>query len=252
TTYTPNMGLLRKLFGRSRKSKPTASGSVVMTNPDPFPDDATFEAVRQHVLRRTAENNPLYNAILREAAWFTPLGWLSANFPEQDGFVFCELGEFPRDIEYKKTVTIPRDDARLYLVGRQGDPNARVGGKKQGGIVCIALCALPPAGVGEGETAGTPFARGTLGTPAINAAEKALLGFIREMQDVGYQGQGPLGEGVEGCLGLVIMGVDMLLYEYGREKGFFDPPGGFEFEDKKVEAEPLPRPPLAGAEGGHK
>jgi hypothetical protein len=51
---------------------------------------------------------------------------------------------------------------------------------------------------------------------------------------------------------MVIMGVDMLVYEFGREKGFFDPPGGFEFEEKRVEAEPLPWPPLPGAEAGQK
>jgi hypothetical protein len=224
-----------------------------MLNPDPFPDDATFEAVRQHVLNFAGKNDPQYQAMLREAALQPPLWWLHANFPQEDGFVYCTLGPLPRDIQYidkndsNKTVTIPQDDTCLYLVGRGGDRTARVDGKKQGGVVCVALRAMPPAGVGEGETAGMPFARGTLGTAAMDAAEGALLGFIRTMQDEGYQGQRPLGDGVEGCLAVVFMGVDMLVYEYSKERGFFDPPGGFAFEDKKVDAEPLPWPPLPGA-----
>ncbi|KAG7284314.1 hypothetical protein NEMBOFW57_010686 [Staphylotrichum longicolle] len=259
------MSFLCSCFGGGRKSKPAASKSssskpqpahsnapTHMISPDPFPDDATFEAVRQHVLARAAENrhNPVYQAMMREAALQSPLMWLQSNFPDEQGYVYCTLGPFPRDIKYvhrnnnDKPGTIPQEDTSLYLIGRGGDHTARVDGKKQGGVVCVAMCALPPAGVGEPETAGTPFARGTLGTPAMDAAEKALLGFIKEMQDVGHQGSMPLGERVEGCLGIVFMGVNMLIYEYSKEKGFFDPPGGFEVEDKKVEAEPLPWPPL--------
>lgn len=261
------MSFLCSWFGGGRKSKSAASKSpsskpqpapsnsnapTQMISPDPFPDDATFEAVRQHVLASTAKHrdDPVYQAMMREAALQAPIMWLQANFPVDDGYVYCTVGPLPQDIHYTdktdndKAGIIPQDDTCIYLVGRGGDRTARVGGKKQGGFVCVTMCVLPPAGVGEPETAGTPFARGTLGTPAMDAAEKALLGFIREMQDVGHQGSMPLGDRVNGCLGVVFMGVDMLIYEYSKEKGFFDPPGGFEIEDKKVDAEPLPWPPM--------
>ncbi|KAK4040986.1 hypothetical protein C8A01DRAFT_35044 [Parachaetomium inaequale] len=174
----------------------------------PFPDDATFEAVRQDFLRRAAENvnDSEFQTIMRLGAFEGSVAWVLDNFPEKDGFVYWPLDEFPRDIQYgddKKggeVVTVPQADTRLFLMGRRraDHEDARVDGKKQGGLACVALCALPPAGVGEGGMAGTPMARGTGETPAMDAAEKALLGFVRELQDVGCQEQAPMGEAVDG------------------------------------------------------
>ena len=92
----------------------------------------------------------------------------------------------------------------------------------------MAVTVLPPAGLGEGQMA------------AVSAAEAALLAFLREAQDVGYLGSPPMGADLEGCLAFVFLGADVSVYEYSRERGFFDPPGGFEFEHKRVDAAPLP------------
>ncbi len=239
----------------------TANAPTRLFHPSSLADDATVKAANEDILRFAAQNitNPQYQAFLRQFGLDWPLAWLQTNFPPAsqnniNGFVYLQLGSFPQDISYvdkteKKeeegddgktstVVKIPQDDTRLVLVGkRQGDgdtPAARIDGIKQSGVVCVALCVLPPAGAGKPEVlAGTPLAD-MAGTPAMEAAEQALLGFIRGLQDVGYQGARPMGEDLDGCQAIVFMGQDLLISEYSREKGFFDPPGGVVFEKKKV------------------
>ena len=231
--------------------------------PSSLADDATVKAANENILRFAAQNitNPQYQAFVRQCGFDMPLAWLQTNFPpasrpqsDNNGFVYCQLGTFPRDISYadktekegggadgktSTVVTIPQDDTRLVLVGkRQGDgsaPAARIDGIKQGGVVCVALCVLPPAGLGApGALAGTSLADKTGGTPAMKAAEQALLGFLRELQDDGYQGSDPQGEVVDGCQAIVFMGQELLVSEYSKQRGFFDPAGGYVFEKKKV------------------
>jgi hypothetical protein len=108
--------------------------------------------------------------------------------------------------------------------------DARVDGKKQGGLVCVALCALPPADV----------AWGTGATPAMNAAEKALLRFVRELRDDGTRGRCRWAR-------LWTCALRLCLWAHSEQRGVFDSSGGFEFQEKRVEAEPLPWPPLSGA-----
>lgn len=225
----------------------------------PINADAHDNAAWEHLLQRVAEKDPLYEGIVRKAAFDATVDWLQVNFPEDphwhpsaratvptrlDGngppriFRYCHAGPFPATISYLDddgmTKTVPPDDTRLVFVGRSGDRAARVGGIKQGGTVCVALTVLPPPGVGEGETAGQPLAR-TAETPAMDAANAALLAFIRETQDRGFLGSPPLGPDLEGSLAIVFMGADLFVSEYSRESGFFDPPGGFAFEETLVD-----------------
>jgi hypothetical protein len=191
--------------------------------------------------RRVAENGTDFLAGLRQVAFETPFDFFQANFPTEDGFMYSSPGPAPWDINYTdktegedKVVTIPRNDTRLYLVG-----------KKQGGVVCVALYAMPPAEVGPPEFAGTPLAGKTLDSPAMDAIDKALLESIRLLQDVGYEQYPPLGDNVvDGCLAIGFLGVGMSVSEYSREKGLYDPPGGVEFKIKKVDMGSLHFPAL--------
>lgn len=220
-------------------------------------------AAWEHTMQRVAEKDPVSEVIVRMAAFTATVDWLQVNFPEDpfwhpsaaatvprsvdgdtDGppriFRYYHHGPFPRTISYLDddgtTRTIPPDDTRLVFVGRSGDRTARVGGIKQGGTVCVALTVLTPPGVGEGETAGQPLAR-TAGTAAMAAADAALLAFFREAQGQGFMGSPPLGAELEGSLAIVFMGADLTVSEYSRERGFFDPPGGFAFEERLVDME---------------
>jgi hypothetical protein len=99
--------------------------------------------------------------------------------------------------------------------------------------------------VGEPEFAGTPFARETIDTPAMDVAGKSLLDSIRLLQDVGYGEYPPLGDHVvHGCMGMVIMGGGVSISEYSKARGLYDPPGGVEFEMKVDEGPELPWPAL--------
>ncbi len=239
---------------------------------NPF-TDATEDAARQRILQQMADNNPLYQPIMRQACFEATIHWLQDSFPEETGpcntaaalpwqapallwwqdpgdaprrfFRYEHTGPFPKTISYAAAdgggadkapmTTIPWDDTRLIFVARSGSPITRVGGIKQGGTVCVAITVLPPAGLGEGETAA-----------AMRAAETALLAFLREAQDVGYLGSPPMGAELEGCLAFVFLGGDVSVSEFSSERGLFDPPGGFEFEHKKVD--PAPLLPLPGTE----
>jgi hypothetical protein len=262
SNYHASTGFARKLFGDGHKSissdsnssqstpsspserqlEPTAFPIKSILYRNPFPDDVSIEAVKQHMSRKLAENDPEFLASLRQIAFETPYDIFQTNFPQEDGFMYSSPGPAPQDINYadetggeEKVATIPRDDTRLYLVG-----------KKQGGTVCVALCALPPAGVGEPEFSGTPLARETIDTPAMDVAGKSLLDSIRLLQDVGYVEYPPLGDHVvHGCMGMVIMGGGVSISEYSKARGLYDPPGGVEFEMKKVDEGPeLPWPAL--------
>ncbi|KAG7293472.1 hypothetical protein NEMBOFW57_003523 [Staphylotrichum longicolle] len=225
----------------------------------PITDEARDKAEYENMMQRVAEKDPVYEGIMRKAAFDTTVTWLQVNFPEDphwhpsaratvptrlDGngppriFRYCHAGPFPTTISYLHddgtTKMVPPDDTRLVFVGRSGDRAARVGGIKQGGTVCVAITVLPPPGVGEGETAGQPLAR-TAGTTAMDAANAALLAFIRETQDRGFLGSPPLGPELEGSLAIVFMGADLFVSEYSQERGFFDPPGGFAFEETLVD-----------------
>ncbi len=240
---------------------------------NPFTDDATEDAARQRILQQMADNNPLYQPIMRQACFEATIHWLQDNFPEETGprntaaalpwrapallwwqnpsdasrrfFRYEHAGPFPKTISYAAAdgggadkapmTTISWDDTRLIFVSRSGGPTTRVGGIKQGGTVCVAITVLPPARLGEGETAAV-----------MRAAETALLAFLKEAQDVGYLGSPPIGAELEGCLAFVFLGGDVSVSEYSSERGLFDPPGGFEFEHKKVD--PAPLPPLPGTE----
>lgn len=147
-------------------------------------------------------------------------------------------------------MAIPRVDTALYVVGRGGDPCARVEGRKQGGVVCVALSALPPPGLGEPKSRGADLERSTSETLAMDAVKKALLEFTKMLQDVGYQGSSSVGELVEGCMAMVFLGAEMSVFEYSSERGLYELPGGIEYEVKKeVDANPrVPWPPLPGSE----
>ncbi|KAK4188112.1 hypothetical protein QBC35DRAFT_550381 [Podospora australis] len=215
------MGLLKKLF--TRKHKESNDRSITLHNPpNPFPDEGTFTQIRSHVLSRAAANDPSYLALMRQAAFQTPFAWLEANFPAAKGFFICSepipypYGDISVD-DNEGTVINAEEDTRIYLAGKPGV-----------GTVCVKMMVIPPKNVGSGETRGLPFARDTLGTPAMDAAEGALLGLMRRWQEENGEKGTP---GVEdGCLAVVVMGVDMLVWEYSRERGFYDPPGGFVFE----------------------
>ena len=253
TAYTGST--LKPLLGGSRSASTTTSqparSPTRILQPNPHPDAAAQAAFRADLLSHEAElqTHPEQLASLRMEAVCYCYAWLATNFPREDGFVYWPMGQLPRDItfitnekleeggEVEGAGTIPRDDTWVWLVGRQGDPGARIDGKKQGGVVCVAMLALPPAGVGGPVMAGTPVAEGTSGTSAMAAAERALLGYVKGLQDVGgHKGQGPMGELVEGSMAVVFMGADMAVYDYSRGSGFVDPPG-LEFVEKRVDME---------------
>ncbi len=217
----------------------------------PLTAATTIRSARQEMLRHLASedhpNPPDSPAALRIAVSFYSLTWLLANFPQRqgesaDGYIYWVMGAFPRDIEYpaaagegKEKTTIPQADTELWLFGSQGDPSLprTADGRKQTGYACLALVVQPLA-----ETAGTQAAA------AMRAAEEALLGLMRELQDVGpqageFSGVGPMGEALEGCVAVVFMGPELSVYEYSRERGLFEPPGGVEFEEKVVDLKSL-------------
>ena len=115
----------------------------------------------------------------------------------------------------------------------------RVGFRKQGGIACLALFAAPPAPDSGGVVRvrnGLPLPEGTTeGTPAMLAAEKALLEYARELQDVGTGGSGPLGVPTDGCMAVVFMGCNKSVYFYSKERGFFDLPEKFVFKEPGID-----------------
>ena len=90
---------------------------------------------------------------------------------------------------------MPKDNLQLWHVGKFGDSSALVGFKKQGGVVCTALFAAPPApesgGLPPAAThAGAFWPEGSCaGTPAMRAVEEALLAYVRELQDVRAAGR---------------------------------------------------------------
>ncbi|KAK4041633.1 hypothetical protein C8A01DRAFT_34358 [Parachaetomium inaequale] len=214
-------------------------------NPTPSPTSLSTQSrasTRSAALLTQTTTTPVYESDLRWAAFGGGVGWLLENFPKADGFIHWPLA-VPRDIEYAcadeeeggETVrTIPEADAMLWHIAKHGKSTARdAEGRKQVGIVCIALLAAPPAPV-----VGTPrLAEGSAaGTPAMEAAEKALLAYIKELQDVGTPEVGPTGVLVERCMAVVFMGCDKSVYEFEKQRGFFDPQRGVEFAEPRSKA----------------
>ena len=64
-----------------------------------------------------------------------------------------------------------------------------------------------------------------IGTPAMKSADDALLWLVRQLYEAGK---------LETCTAMVGMGIDMTVYHFTPEKGFFDPPEGFSFETARV------------------
>ncbi|KAK0726548.1 hypothetical protein B0T21DRAFT_422267 [Apiosordaria backusii] len=230
------MGLLRKLLGRKPKApKPPqnttkstsiapAEGTATYVHPNPFPDEETFAAVKAHVLARARENatNPEYIAMQRIVAFSSPTMWLEANYPPEEGHAITQMGPLPTDsgegVRVDKDTLIPCDDTMFYMVLKR-DPEGEKPGVE---MKMLFFVAIPPQGCGKGEFAGTPMAYDTLGTAAMEAVEREVLWFVRKWQQEGPEGRRP----EDGVRVVVQMGMDMLVWEYSREKGFYDPEGG--------------------------
>ncbi|KAK4194339.1 hypothetical protein QBC40DRAFT_302209 [Triangularia verruculosa] len=235
------MGLLRKLLGRKPKT-PKASKGATYVNPNPFPDDETFQAVKAYMMPRLHEHmkDPEFIAMQKQMAFSMPASWLEANYAREECHLITEMGPMPTDtgegVPVDADTLIPCDDTFFYMVLRH-DPE----GKKPAEMKMLYFVAIPPKGCG-GEFAGTPMAYDTLGTAAMKAVEREVLWFVRK-----WQGDGPVGKRPEDGVRVVVqMGMDMLIWEYSKEKGFYDPEGGFGFKDLKdgrFEREGLPMPP---------
>ncbi|KAK4176465.1 hypothetical protein QBC36DRAFT_346265 [Triangularia setosa] len=247
-TYTPTnhqpstkqrhkiMGLLRKLLGRKPKapkgkSPPAAGEAATYTSPNPFPDEETFAAVKAHVLARARQNanNPEYLAMQKMIAFSTPTTWLEANYPPEQFHLITEMGPLPTDsgegVRVDTDTLIPCDDTMFYMVSKHNPK-----GEKPAEVKMLFFVAIPPKGCG-GEFAGTPMAYDTLGTDAMKAVEREVLWFVRKWQQEGPEGKRP----EDGVRVVVQMGMDMLIWEYSREKGFHDPEGGFEVKEVRDE-----------------
>jgi hypothetical protein len=172
---------------------------------------------------------------MREVKLATPLIFFQTNFPEADGF-HHSMGPVHRDITYtrmnergeKVAVTIPRDDACLFLAVGRGDPQTRVNGIKVGGAVCIALSVVLPS-----ETAGGMppngrlplFAQGNGSDPAIDATRQALLEYINLLQDPDYMESVPIeNRALEGCMAMLCIDGEAAVFEYSKERGLYNPP----------------------------
>ena len=224
----------------------TNSPSKPLPEHNPFPDISPRVLSRQYTVRRDPgpNNDDKYLSDLRFASVSGGLGWLLANFPQDDGFMHWPLG-FPRDLgyaasKYTTAGTILKTDLMLWHVAKIDASNERVGFRKQGGIACLALFAAPPA-LDSGGIAralnGLPLPEGTAGgMPPMLAAEMALLEYARDLQDVGTPGSGPMGGAVDGCMAVVFMGCSKSVYYYSKERGFFDLPERFVFEEPGIDA----------------
>lgn len=219
------MGLLRKLFGLPPKepkpSSPPTKTKTTFITPDPFTSDTQFASVKSHI-RNLAQQDPTrFEALMRMAAFQTPHSWLEANFPP-DQYHIIAPGPFPCDVPLSGPGLegLQGDDTRMYIV-------RRVGGEGKKGMVLMKLVVYMGVPMGEdGE------AKVWIGTEAMKSAEEGLLGLMRRMYEVG---QLP-----GGCLAVVGMGMDMTVYQFEYEGGFFDPPEGFKFEQRRVDMGGLP------------
>lgn len=169
--------------------------------------------------------------------------WIHLNFPRAAGYFHYGLGHLQTDITFTfpdETTgeptqgTIRADQTHLMAVARIGDPRARdEDGRKRGGIVCVGMYVTLPErgawveGEGDGEGDGGVRLPTTYGSPAMEAAEKALEGACRVLAEKGYGEHGAVGKAsVEGCIGVVVMGPGQSISEYSEERGFYDTPKG--------------------------
>ncbi|KAK4235324.1 hypothetical protein C8A03DRAFT_36822 [Achaetomium macrosporum] len=216
------MNFLRKLLSRPKASKPPTEANndlpTVFITPDPFASPAQFQAVKSHMQALARRDPARFAAIQRLAAFQSSLSWLETNFPDQDRYEIIAPGPFPDDfpcpLNGPGLEHVQPEDTRVFVVRRKD-----VAGP--GGIVLMQLTVFPGAVAGEDGESVT-----WLGTPAMDTAVEAFLGLLRRMA-----GHGAL----ERCTAVVGMGVDMVVYQFMPERGFFDPPEGFDFRQERVD-----------------
>ncbi|KAK0643795.1 hypothetical protein B0T16DRAFT_188850 [Cercophora newfieldiana] len=216
------MGLLRKLFNRPKKAAAITKTNFV--NPNPFPSDESFAAVKAHMQHVAQQNPERYAALMRAAAFQIPMGWLETNFPPPN-FEIIVPGPFPCDMPLNVRPGlegVEPEDTSVYIVK-----------DSQGGIRCVQLVVWMgnPTG-GDGEP------REWIGTRAMKSAEEGLEELLRKMCGVGR---------LERCIAVVGMGMDMTIYCFEEGRGFFDPPEGFGFETQRVDWGDVPPPPPVGS-----
>ncbi len=117
-------GLLKPLHGRPMSPSSTNSPSKPLPEHNPFPDISPRVLSRQYTVRRDPgpNNDDKYLSDLRFASVSGGLGWLLANFPQDDGFMHWPLG-FPRDLgyaasKYTTAGTILKTDLMLWHVAK--------------------------------------------------------------------------------------------------------------------------------------
>lgn len=213
--------------------------------------------------REAAENSPAWQAFSRELELITPFFFFQAHFPEEDGFEYV-IGILDREVCYTQkveggeevAVTIPRDHTCVFYAMRRGDTQTRINGIKQGGVVCLAVSILPPAlASSETETAGSPTPPGNITDAAFDAAEQALLGITKQLQNPDVEGSNPVpDEWLEGCLAMVCVGSKTRVYEYSKAEGLCDSQADTGWmllkadEELRRKSELPPRPLLQDAE----
>ncbi|KAK1756703.1 hypothetical protein QBC47DRAFT_168613 [Echria macrotheca] len=221
------MGLLRKLLGRKPKSPPptgpsSSSSSSMPSNfitPDPFASEAQFEAVKAHMLESARRDPARFKMIERMAAFQSGLGWLESNFPPETHEILIPgpfPDAFPGPLNGPGLEHVTPEDTRIYVVRKKD-----VAGPQ--GIVMMQLVVFAGSvmGLEDGDGKGR-----YIGTPAMDTAVAAFLGLLRRMVDAGA---------LRECTAVVGMGMDMTIYHFTPERGFFDPPEGFAFEKQRVD-----------------
>jgi hypothetical protein len=211
------MNFLRRFVGRPKDVKPPTNADdtppSTFITPDPFASPPQFQAVKEHVQALARRDPARFAAVQRMAAFQSSLAWLEANFPDEKYQIIVQ-GPFPDDVPGLLEHTQP-EDTRIFVVRRKD-----VSGPA--GIVLMQLTVFPGTVVTREDGESVTW----LGTPAMEAAVAAFFGLLRRMADSGS---------LEKCAAIVAMGVDMTIYHFTPERGFFDPPEGFDFLQEKVD-----------------
>ncbi|KAK3302707.1 uncharacterized protein B0T15DRAFT_313054 [Chaetomium strumarium] len=218
------MNFLRKLVGRPEDAnKPPTDANdqpqSTFITPDPFASPAQFQAVKEHIQALARRDPARFAALRRMAAFQGSLAWLEANFPDESKHEIIVPGPFPDafpgPLNGPGLEHIQPGDTRIFFMRRKD-----VSGPA--GIVLMQLTVFPGTEV-TGEDGESVM---WLGTPAMETAVAAFLGLLRRMVDSGN---------LEKCTAIIAMGVDMTIYHFTPERGFFDPPEGFGFRQEKLD-----------------
>jgi hypothetical protein len=191
---------------------------------DGFPGVATpeefYRSYLEHLTTKAAANDAtsLYN--LRKRALEIPLAGFQSSFPKEDGFEHDDAGPLARDLHYteltdggeKVAVMIPWDNTRIYVV-----TDLKPGGR----ITTFALYVLPPAPVASSkpENAEAPCWGRGISDATMTAVSRELEEVIRQVQGPGYNGIQSAGQLLEGCIALVIVGLESRVGVYTEEEG---------------------------------